>query len=121
MRVMTQGVANMFEVQSDFRYTRIVDPVINDMESTAYCRAAAAETVGEENVRDFEPIMGGEDFGGFLQVRPGAFIAIGQAEQNSSSPHNAGLHSPQYDFNDAILPIAATYFAELAERRLPIR
>jgi amidohydrolase len=121
MRVMTQGVANMFGVQSDFRYTRIVDPVINHVESTAYCRAAATETVGEENVRDFEPIMGGEDFGGFLQVRPGAFIAIGQAEQNSSSPHNAGLHSPQYDFNDAILPIAATYFAELAERRLPIR
>jgi hippurate hydrolase len=30
------------------------------------------------------------------------------------------LHSPHYDFNDAILPIAATYFAELAESRLPI-
>jgi metal-dependent amidase/aminoacylase/carboxypeptidase family protein len=66
--------------------------------------------------------MGGEDFGGFLQVRPGAFIVIGQAEHdNRSSPHNAGLHSPQYDFDDAILPIAATYFAELAERRLPVR
>jgi amidohydrolase len=121
MRVMTQGVAITFGLQSDFRYTRIVDPVINHPESTAYCQDAAAVIVGEENVRDFAPIMGGEDFGGFLQVRPGAFIVIGQAEHDSSSPHNAGLHSPQYDFNDAILPVAATYFAELAERRLPVR
>ena len=27
---------------------------------------------------------------------------------------------PQYDFNDGILPLAAEYFAELAERRLPV-
>lgn len=121
MQVMTQGVASTFGLQSDFRYTKITDPVINHPESTAYCRDAAAGTVGEENVRDFTPIMGGEDFGGFLQVRPGAFIVIGQAEHDSSSPHNARLHSPQYDFNDAILPIAATYLAVLAEHRLPIR
>jgi hippurate hydrolase len=65
-------------------------------------------------------MMVGEDFGGFLQRRPGAFILIGQGEQNPSSPHNCGLHSAQYDFNDAILPLATGYFAELAERRLPI-
>jgi metal-dependent amidase/aminoacylase/carboxypeptidase family protein len=41
-------------------------------------------------------------------------------EQNPSSRHNSGLHSAQYDFNDATLPIAAGYFAEFAERRLPI-
>jgi hippurate hydrolase len=64
--------------------------------------------------------MGGEDFGGFLQHRPGAFIALGQSETDAASPHNKGLHSPQYDFNDAILPLAANYFAELAERRLAI-
>jgi amidohydrolase len=120
MQIMTEAVASTFGVRGDFRYTKIVDPVINHPESTAYCRAAATEIVGEKNVRDFEPIMGGEDFGGFLQTRPGAFMAIGQAEPDSSSPHSAGLHSPQYDFNDAILPLAATYFAELAERRLPI-
>jgi hypothetical protein len=30
------------------------------------------------------------------------------------------VHSPLYDFNDAILPTATAYFAELAEKRLPI-
>lgn len=121
MRVIADGVASIFGVKTEVRYKRISDPVINHPESTLHCQDAAANLVGRENVRDFEPIMGSEDFGGFLQARPGAFIAIGQAEEDGSSPHNARLHSPQYDFNDAILPIAARYFAELAELRLPIR
>jgi hippurate hydrolase len=121
MQGMTESIASMFRVQSNFEYKEITDPVINYPEPTAHCRAAAAAIVGQENVRDFEPIMGAEDFGGFLKDRPGAFIAIGQAENDSQSPHSAGLHSPKYDFNDAILPTAASYFAELAERRLPNR
>ncbi|HEY1897663.1 MAG TPA: amidohydrolase [Terracidiphilus sp.] len=120
MRVMADGVASMFQAETEVYYKKVSDPVINYPEFTHHCQAAAENIVGQKNVRDFEPVMGSEDFGGFLQVRPGAFIAIGQAEEDSSSPHNAMLHSPHYDFNDAILPIAATYFAELAESRLPI-
>jgi hippurate hydrolase len=66
-------------------------------------------------------MMGGEDFGGFLPVRRGAFIAVGRAESEKDSPHNFTLHSSRYDFNDQIIPIAAEYFAELAETRLPNR
>jgi hippurate hydrolase len=97
-----------------------MEAVINDLDATIHCRAAASAIVGDGNVRAIEPMMGGEDFGGFLQERPGAFMVIGQAEEDPSCPHNFGLHSPQYDFNDAIIPIAASYFVELAERRLPI-
>jgi metal-dependent amidase/aminoacylase/carboxypeptidase family protein len=30
------------------------------------------------------------------------------------------VHNQYYDFNDAILPIGATYFARLVERALPL-
>jgi hippurate hydrolase len=120
MRAITENIAAAFEIHGEFKYTRILDPTINEPESTSYCEQAALAVAGEENVQLFHPIMGGEDFGSFLQQRPGAFIAVGQAESDTSSPHNKGLHSPHYDFNDAILPIAANYFAELAEQRLPI-
>jgi metal-dependent amidase/aminoacylase/carboxypeptidase family protein len=66
-------------------------PTINDPESTLHCQAAAAAIAGEANVLSMEPIMGGEDFGGFLEVRPGAFMAIGQGE-DSRQP--AQLHLP---------------------------
>lgn len=119
MKVVAEGIAHAFDLSSQFTYNRITDPVLNDPESTRQCQLAAAAIVGEDNIKDFEPIMGGEDFGGFLQERPGAFMAIGQREP-VSSPCNFGLHSPNYDFNDAIIPLAASYFAEIVERRLPL-
>jgi len=120
MKIVSEGIASAFGVSAKCRYERSLDPVINDPESTEHCRAAAAAVAGEDNLKVLQPVMGGEDFGGFLQVRPGAFMAIGQAEPDAASPHNFSLHSPRYDFNDAIIPLAASYFAELAEKRLPI-
>jgi hippurate hydrolase len=120
MKAVSEGIASAFAVAAECRYERSLDPVVNDEEATGHCRAAAAAIVGEANVREVDPVMGGEDFGGFLRVRPGAFMAIGQAEADTASPHNFTLHSPRYDFNDAIIPLAASYLAELAEKRLPI-
>ena len=117
---MSQSIAATFGLTAQTTYRRITEPVINEPESTAHARAAAAAVASPAAVLEMPPIMGGEDFGGFLQVRPGAFMGIGQAEKDPISPHNQGLHTPQYDFNDAILPLATSYFAELAERRLPI-
>jgi hippurate hydrolase len=120
MSAMCEGIAATFALKSEVVYTRLMDATVNHPEPTQHGQTAAAAIAGEANVHEFPPTMGGEDFGGFLQVRPGAFMGIGQGEADPASPHNAGLHSPNYDFNDAILPIAAGYFAELAERRLPI-
>jgi hippurate hydrolase len=57
-------------------------------------------------------MMGGEDFSFMLNARPGAFIFIGNGK-------SAGLHHPQYDFNDEIIPLGASYWATLAEAELP--
>jgi hippurate hydrolase len=120
MRAMAESVAQGFRATSTFEYIRLMDATVNDAEATEFCRQAAAAISGSERVAELPALMGGEDFGGFLQVRPGAFMGVGQSEADAASPHNAGLHTPQYDFNDAILPLAAEYFAELAERRLPV-
>jgi amidohydrolase len=64
--------------------------------------------------RDLPPSMAGEDFGWYLQERPGAFVWIGNGP---ATPENA-LHNPGYDFNDAILPAASTCLAGMAVRAL---
>ena len=117
---VSQSIAKAFGASCAVTYKRFTDPVLNDEVCTDYCREAAATVVGSANVLDFKPMMGGEDFGGFLQVRPGAFIALGQAEIDEGSPCNFGLHAPEYDFNDEIIPIAVRYFARLAESRMPL-
>jgi amidohydrolase len=117
---IVQGIATTYGITGECQYTRLMDPVVNHADATSFCRTAAGALVGDSNVVGMPPFMGGEDFGGFLQQRPGAFMMIGQGEKDPSSPHSAGLHTPHYDFNDAIIPLAAGYFAELAERRLPV-
>jgi hippurate hydrolase len=60
--------------------------------------------------------MGAEDFSFMLQVRPGAYMRLGQG----AGPNNCFLHNPRYDFNDAVLPLGAALFAGLAEKAMPL-
>jgi metal-dependent amidase/aminoacylase/carboxypeptidase family protein len=57
--------------------------------------------------------MGSEDFAYMLEACPGAFINIGIG--STGGP----FHSPRYDFNDEALPIGASLFARLVEKKLP--
>ena len=59
--------------------------------------------------------MGSEDFARMLEACPGAYIAIGNAGSVGTSP----FHTPHYDFNDEALPIGASLFARLVEKKLP--
>jgi hippurate hydrolase len=78
-----------------------------------------ASLIGEENMaRNVNPCMGGEDFGAMLRETKGAYIWIGQGTGDPQSPHDQGLHSPKYDFNDDVLPTVIDYLAEIVERRL---
>ena len=70
---------------------------------------------GEEQVeRNIAPSLGGEDFSYMLLARPGAMMWIG----NGPGEDGCTLHNSRYDFNDAALPIGASFFARLAERFL---
>ncbi|HXJ08598.1 MAG TPA: M20/M25/M40 family metallo-hydrolase, partial [Burkholderiales bacterium] len=66
---------------------------------------------------DIDPTMGGEDFSYMLQARPGAYIWLGQG----GGPGGCFLHNPNFDFNDAVIPLGAGYLAALAEEALPAK
>ena len=59
----------------------------------------------------FRPRTASEDFAFMLLKRPGSYVFVGNGD-------GASLHSPYYDFNDAILAPSATYWVRLAERFL---
>jgi hippurate hydrolase len=94
------------------RYERRYPPTVNHARETEIAAMAAASLVGENNVRrDMLPSMGAEDFAWFLERKPGAYIWIG----NGTAESGGMLHNPHYDFNDAILPLGASYWVRLAE------
>jgi hippurate hydrolase len=117
MAAMVEHTAAMFRLQSTFDYKVVTDSVFNHEESVGYCRESVTRLFGEAALKPQTPIMGGEDFGSFLEQRPGAFIFLGQAAGGPDSPHSQGVHTSRYDFNDAVIPLAVEYFAELAETR----
>ena len=96
----------------DFQYGYPVTQ--NDEGKTAFAAGVAREVVGDANVdADRPPVMGGEDFSYMLNERPGSYVFLGQGD-------TAGLHHPEYDFNDEIMPIGASYLARLVETAQPL-
>ncbi|KUF11512.1 M20 aminoacylase family protein [Pseudoponticoccus marisrubri] len=107
MEEIAEGVARTHGVTARLRYKSGVAPTVNTAPE-AEAAARAAETVSDAVSREAVPLMAGEDFSDMLAVRPGAFMFLGNGD-------SAELHNPAYDFNDAILPIGASWFAALAE------
>ena len=95
------------------------DPTVNSEDETQACIAIAQDLLGKENVdTGIDPSMGAEDFGAMLQQKPGCYIWMGQGEEDGASNHNQGLHTPQYDFNDEIIPLGVEYWVRLVENTL---
>ena len=122
MRVVAESTCAAFEAQCEFDFSRNYPPTVNHDAETAFARAVMAEVVGTENVLDFEPTMGAEDFSYFLQARPGCYFVIGNGDgAHREGGHGMGpcmLHNPSYDFNDELIPLGATLWVRLAERWL---
>ena len=112
---VVSGIAVAMGATAETTYRRGYPVTINHDMQTAYAADIAAEVVGADRVdRDVTPGMGAEDFSYMLLQRPGAYLWLGQG----GGPSTGGLHSPHYDFNDDILPVGASLFARLVERRL---
>jgi hippurate hydrolase len=116
MRRIIDGVAGAFGATAKLRYERRYPPTINTPAETEAAATALADVVGKDSVlRDLQPTMGAEDFAFMLQAKPGCYVWIGNGEGEGGCM----LHNPHYDFNDAVLPIGASYWARLAEQSLP--
>jgi amidohydrolase len=119
LKTMVESVCEMHGAEVDYVLTPHIDPTINDANETSFCGDVMASLIGEENIdRDVAPCMGGEDFGAMLRECNGAYIWVGQGTGDPQSPHDQGLHSPKYDFNDDILPTTIEYMAEIVETKL---
>ena len=116
MRTIVAGIATMFEMTATVRYERRYPATVNAATETKHALAAAATVVGPANVdSDPTPNMGSEDFAFMLQKKPGCYVWLGSGR----GPDTPNVHNPHYDFNDAALPIGASYWVTLVGQQLP--
>jgi amidohydrolase len=102
----TAGCRSAFELRAGFPTT------VNDTAATEVVRRVAEAVLGESNVHETPPLTASEDFAFFLRERPGAFVLLGagNVERGLTAPH----HSPEFDFDESVLPLGAELFARLA-------
>ena len=119
MRSIAEHTSAAFEASCEFEFARNYPPTINHASETEFARQVMSELVGADNVLEFEPTMGAEDFSYFLLEKPGAYFLIGNGDgSHRAGGHGVGpcmLHNPSYDFNDELIPLGATLWVRLAE------
>ncbi|MDX2159250.1 MAG: M20 aminoacylase family protein [Hyphomicrobiaceae bacterium] len=107
------GIGAAYGAKVKLDYRRGYPVTSNHPEQTAFAAKVARDVAGPAGVDDdMRPVMGGEDFSYMLEARPGAFIFMGIGDA-------AGLHRPDYDFNDAAIPAGISYWGRLVEMAMP--
>lgn len=104
------AIARNLEVEVDYRHGFPV--LVNDARCADIMRDAVCKALGTEALDDsFKPLLAAEDFAYMLNARPGAYVLLGQQDED----HEAMVHNPAYDFNDKLIPIATRVLAALVE------
>ncbi|MBV8472354.1 MAG: amidohydrolase, partial [Hyphomicrobiales bacterium] len=111
LKAIATQTAEVFGGQADVNWRVGYPAMVNHERETGFAADVARRVAGSVNPNT-PAIMGGEDFAYMLEACPGAYIQIGNGD-------TADVHHPAYNFNDDILPVGASYWAELAETHLP--
>ncbi|MCC6716531.1 MAG: amidohydrolase, partial [Acetobacteraceae bacterium] len=113
IRELAEGLAALHGAGVEVRFDWVAEPLVNADEPTDVAIAAAAAVVGTAAVNPhIAQTGGGEDFAFMLRHKQGAFIRIGNGEDS------AGVHTPQFDFNDAAIPYGVAYWVALVRQEL---
>ncbi|MCO6415728.1 M20 family metallopeptidase [Siccirubricoccus sp. KC 17139] len=113
---LATGIPAAFGATAKAVFDRGYPATVNEETSTRLAVKAAEAVAGAAKVQEMpKPTMGGEDFSFMLNAKDGCYIMLGAGR----GPADPQVHHPKYDFNDAVLPIGASYWATLAEQLLP--
>ena len=111
MKEIIEGIEKSYSVEIELDNREIFDVLVNDHELSKVMLDVASEIVGVENAFfRTDLVTGSEDFSDMLQVVPGAYCNI---MHRGTLP----LHNDGFILDDGILPIGASIYARLVEKR----
>ncbi len=109
MEAVARGVAKGMRGDANLDYTFSYPVTVNDEGAAGHALGVAENLFGAQSVLELpNPSMTAEDFSFYLEKVPGAFIWLGVGEDIS------GLHTPQFAFDEEILPRGSALLAALA-------
>ena len=116
---LVQAQAATLGVQASVDYHWRYPALVNDVQATRFAQQVALDWLGADALMpDLQPLTGSEDFSFMLERCPGSYLVVGNGEGEHHHSGGCMVHNPGYDFNDAILPVAASYWVQLTRRFL---
>ncbi|WP_395339767.1 M20 metallopeptidase family protein [Ningiella sp. W23] len=108
---MCRHVGQAYGVNISCKYEEKYPAVINDENATKVLQEAVHEWLPKTSmITEFKPFMGSEDFSYFLNAKSGCYFGLGNGEDS------AALHTPQYNFNDALLEKGIDLWVAIAKQ-----
>lgn len=108
IKVLAEAHAASYGATAEVHHPPGFPALINPQHETAFAREVAIRHFGRDRVAILPPRMVSEDFAFMLDRKAGSYLFIGNGP-------SAELHSPRYDFNDAIIAPAARYWVALVK------
>ncbi len=106
---IVQGVCRSMGADYEFEFQKGYPPTINDEEVAALVRRCAAAVVGQENVVEPEPTMGGEDMAFYLEKAKGCMFFLGVGR-----PGGAPVHTSKFNPPEEVLPLGVETYCRAA-------
>ncbi len=98
MHRILKGITEAHGATYEMEYRKTYPSIQNDLKLIAATLPAFKRIVGEKNVIELIPGMGGEDFSYFAQVVPGFYFRLGVANEQKGFTY--GGHTPMYDCDE---------------------
>ena len=111
MRDLAKGMGTAYGVEIEFANREIFDVLVNDEKLSHVMLDIAKDVVGEDHVSVTPNVRtGSEDFADMLRVVPGAYCTVGHSG-------TVPLHNDGFMLDEDILPVGASIYARLVEKR----
>jgi hippurate hydrolase len=111
---LAEAQARTLGVRAEVIYHWRYPVLVNDAHWTGEVRRIATGWLGADHVMpDMAPLTGSEDFAFLLEQRPGCYFIVGNGLIGAHGQGGCMIHNPGYDFNDAVLPVAASFWVRL--------
>jgi amidohydrolase len=102
MHEILKGITAAYSGSYELAYDRGTPATINNPELTKQMLPTLVKLLGEKNVIELPPTMGGEDFAYFANDIPGFFYRLGMVKPGTTS---GGHHTPTFAADNASVPV----------------
>lgn len=112
LKNMIENICKGYNCDFDFNYQFICAPTINDEKSTKLVKKSLIKLIGEENIPQFDKVMGSEDFSAYIEQVPGTLMLLGCRNEEKGCCYSH--HSNHFKIDEDALPIGVASYVQVA-------